>query len=232
MAAEPTVEPVPGRPTFSAGGLDDAPWCGPDDTGRVTGSVSVRLFVGRDTSRPVARDAVAAAQQVWARLGLEVVHRATDPLSTTAPTRLFNPAAGSAAGQVAPLGLLLEALPAIDEDVALVVISDFVEADTAVAALRGLTVPARGQAPDVDLPTEVWAAIPRRRYPVVLLDAAAGPRAPGDLSLTPAHELGHALGLPHRREAEALMSSGTLSLRCLPGLSVGEAATLSARVRP
>ncbi len=168
-----------------------------------------------------------AMRVVWERLGLTVHTTGPDTLDP-APDHLFAPSPQTEAEGLAPLQAVLASLPA-GKDIAVVVMPRFVTAPSRLSALRGLTVPVRGKPLDNSLQDTLLDEINPHSHPVVLLNLDAGPRAPGDLSLTPAHELGHALGLAHRPQRHALMSAGDLSLRCIPHLSAAEWRVLDSR---
>jgi hypothetical protein len=101
--------------------------------------------------------------------------------------------------------------------------------------LRGLTLGPGGLAPGVldgvGAP-EVAAEFgvlghPPLSAPIVFIDVGT-PRRPGDIWRTPAHEVGHGLGLSLRDGGEAaLMRPGTAGQRCQPGLTAEEAAAVS-----
>jgi len=101
--------------------------------------------------------------------------------------------------------------------------------------LRGLTLGSGGLTPgglDGAGGSEVAAGFgvlghPPISAPIVFIDVGT-PRRPGDIWRTPAHEVGHALGLSHRDGGEAaLMRPGTAGQRCQPGLTAAEAAAVS-----
>ncbi|HCH66041.1 MAG TPA: hypothetical protein DFR83_24780, partial [Deltaproteobacteria bacterium] len=167
---------------------------------------------------------------VWERLGLRLRIAGPDHLPASAPQRLFDPTGTTEEAQLAPMRSVLAALPK-GASTTVVVMPRFVDQPSKLEAFRGLTVPAEGSA---NQPLSVGGAAfvesNPHPHPVAFINMAAGPRAPGDLSLSPAHELGHALGLEHQNSDQALMSDGMLSLRCLPGLSDAEWTQVAAAV--
>ena len=215
---------VDGRPTFSSAGIREAPLCREPVEAPPLPPVDVHLFIGVGVPESVAREAVEAARRVWVRLGLAVRLTAVTALGEGTPGRLFDANGADDVARLAPLQALLPAVQVAPGTLPVVVLARFEEGVTDLSSLRGLTVPA-AHAP-VEKGT-VWDAVQRPVQPVVFLHAEAGPRAPGDLSLAPAHELGHALGLTHRREVDVLLSAGPLNLRCVPGLSREEWDTLA-----
>jgi len=211
-----------GRPTFTLEGLQTADLCLSTTPIQTDKRLHLHLFITTGTSTELAQTAVNSARIVWERLGLTIDQPHTTLLGPDIPTRVFDAEAADDAQRLAPLQKILRAVKPAPETIPVVVLDGFVDTPSALSKLRGLTVPGKNQTLDSNVPQTVWDALDRPAFPVILLDAAAGPRAPGDLTLTPAHELGHALGLSHRSADEALMSSGDLSLRCIPGLTPGE----------
>jgi len=215
---------VQGRPTFSSAGILEAPLCRSPVEAPPLPPVDVHLFIGVGAPESVAREAVEAARQVWERLGLVVRLTAVTSLGEGTPGRLFDANGADDVARLAPLQALLPAVEVAAGTLPVVVLGKFEEGVTDLSSLRGLTVPAAHATVGEGA---VWDAVQRPAHPVVFLHAGAGPRAPGDLSLAPAHELGHALGLTHRREVDVLLSAGPLNLRCVPGLSREEWDTLA-----
>ena len=226
-ATVPEAAAATGRPSFSVDGLADAPLC-PGTSPRTEGllSVSLRLIRGPGVSRADARVVGETIRTVWDRLGLRV--QLTDPtaLPDTTPDRLFDTTATTEDAQLAPLRAVLHAVPD-GSSIAVVVMPRFVDGPSPLSAFRGLTVPVHGSAEAAASTSDAFVESNPHPWPVVFVNLAAGPRAPGDLSLSPAHEVGHALGLNHRSRDTALMSAGDLSLRCLAGLSPQEWQTLA-----
>ena len=218
---------VDGRPAFRPEGLAEAPLCRPEAPGAPEdlAPVVVQPWTGPGVSAATVEAVGESAQQVWARLGLRLDVRPPRTLPAGAPDRLFT--SSDTTSPSAPLRSLLAQLPDVPGEVPLVVLAHFLDGPSSGTTLRGLTLPRLtlpgqgGTTPQTELPVEL-ADLPPRSMPVVFIDAGVGPRAPGDLSLAPAHELGHALGLAHRTETTALMSSGPLSLRCVPAVSAAE----------
>mgnify|MGYP000017337007 CR=1 FL=1 len=206
-------------------GLDSAPLCGPEVAAPSLQPVKVHV-VTVGVPDDVGMVVFEATRRVWGRLGLTVERVGSTKVGVQ--PLLFDAKAPTPAGQLAPMQAVLDALPDAAGAVPLVVMADFVAEGSALDALRGLTLPAADADIESGLPEAVLVTVRRPSVPVVFIDAGAGPRAPGDLSLAPAHELGHALGLSHRAEDDVLMSAGDLSLRCVPGLSVEEWQTVRA----
>lgn len=227
----PVPAPTPtriGRPAFSLDGLEDAPLC--SDTGAAPAPrepIAIRLISGPGVAAHDTQVVGETMRTVWKRLGQPLHVAGPDQLPSTAPSRLFDPSGTTEQAQLAPMRAVLAAIPS-GAAIPVVVMPRFVDTPSKLAAFRGLTVPAAG-APNHDpsVSTAFLEANPNP-HPVVFVNLAAGPRAPGDLSLSPAHELGHALGLRHQTADAVLMSDGDLSLRCLPGLSLDEWSQLAA----
>ena len=229
-ALAPAPTPRTGRPTFSTDGLADAAPCTPaSPPTEPLPSVSLRLFHGPGATTQDTDMVGETIRAVWARLGLDVQLTAPEPLSTSTPDQLFDAAAQTEADQLAPLRSVLAAVPE-GPSIAVIVMARFVDPSSPLSAFRGLTVPVRGSDEAAASSSTAFVESNPHPRPVVFVNLAAGPRAPGDLSLSPAHEVGHALGLAHRPEDTALMSAGDLSLRCLPGLTAQEWKTLATAV--
>lgn len=227
----PVAAPTPtriGRPAFALDGLEDAPMC--SDAGAAPAPrepLAIRLISGPGVSAHDTQVVGETVRTVWKRLGQPLHVAGPDQLPSATPSRLFDPTGTTEQAQLAPMRAVLAAIPGGDA-IPVVVMPRFVDTPSKLAAFRGLTVPAAG-APshDPSVSTAFVEANPNP-HPVVFVNLAAGPRAPGDLSLSPAHELGHALGLHHQTADAVLMSDGDLSLRCLPGLSPDEWSALAA----
>ena len=221
-AADPAAAVATGRPSFSVDGLADAPLCpGTSPHTDVLPSVSLRLIRGPGVSRADAMVVGETIRTVWDRLGLPVQLPDPAALPDTTPDRLFDTNATTEDAQLAPLRAVLHAIPD-GPSIAVVVMPRFVDGPSPLSAFRGLTVPVRGSAEAAASTSAAFVESNPHPWPVVFVNLAAGPRAPGDLSLSPAHEVGHALGLNHRSRDAVLMSAGDLSLRCLAGLSPQE----------
>lgn len=215
----PSLRPA-SRPTFSTDGLSSAPWCDATPTQPAAPLGSFRLAPVRPANMPegIATTAANAAALVWERLGAQVEVLPEAELSTSpviqsehadAPDEAFR-GVRDVLATLAQGPIYVAVLPQL-----------FSEPAQIDASFRGLTF--SRQLPDA------WSRDLREGAPyspLVLLNDSAGPRAPGDLSLTPAHEVGHALGLVHRATPEGLMAEGPLAMRCLPGLSAREVATV------
>jgi len=210
-----------GRPTVSVDGLSNAPWCTPSGRPEPLGELRIQPWYGETVPSDAAANSAQAAALVWRRLGVQVT------ILQPSPVPGHHLISDSPTDPLAPMRSTVSALSPhtpFDGLVHLVVMAHFAEPDSNAAqagiSLRGLTAsPLLAEPPDG---IRHRLAVQHDLTPTVFIDESAGPRAPGDLSLTPAHELGHALGLPHRPGDAVLMSDGALSLQCLPGLSVGE----------
>ena len=222
----PATPAVAGRPTVEAGPLSDAPWCRPGATPAPLGALHLQVWHTPDVTPAAAAEVGAAAAEVWTRLGAvtTIAMKGTvkgDGLIEDTPV----------GPSLQPTKAILAQLPveAHSHIVHLVAMARFMPAQSSTAStgvsLRGITVSDR-------MPADPNGIVARLQLdgaltPTAFIDMSAGPRAPGDLSLTPAHEVGHALGLVHRSVGQALMSDGELSLRCLPGLSDAERSTVT-----
>ena len=231
-ASEPTPatpDELVGRPTVEASPLRDAPLCRPGTTPAHLGALHLQLWHSPEVTPAAAAEVGAAAAAVWTRLGAvtTVAMKGTvkgDGLIEDTP----------AGPSLQPTKEVLAQLPveAHSHIVHLVAMARFMPAQSTTAStgvsLRGLTVSDR-------MPPDPNGLLARLQLdgavtPTAFINMSAGPRAPGDLSLAPAHEVGHALGLVHRSIDQALMSDGELSLRCLPGLSDAERSTVAGQL--
>jgi len=207
--------------------LMEAPFCGEAPPDETLASLTVNVWRAPGVDPWSATYNGLAAMAVWTRLGLFSTIQLHDEIA--ADRLIIDTPAGPS---LQPAKDILSALPASDDgDVHIVVMDRFFAEDSSLARtgvkLRGLTV-----SPHLPVdPTSPLAELHLDKPvpPTVFIDLSAGPRAPGDLELTSAHEVGHALGLPHRTGDEVLMSDGELSLRCLPGLSAEEREQLGRR---
>ena len=209
--------------------LDDAPPCPGTELlefPALVGELLLQPVYGAGVAPQAAAQAAESAAVVWRRYGLVVTVRM--PIATRWEALLGGEPGASAREISDPLREAARELSALASPGATMVVTlpNLVAPDSVVAhqlsTLRGLTVPA-----GVALPTLGLAAVggaepilPAGVAPVVFL--ADLPQHPRDLPLTPAHELGHALGLAHRDNASALMRPGVDGQRCLPGLSLDE----------
>lgn len=217
----PKTSVVAGRPTVETQPLIDAAFCTPESRREPWATVKLQVWHTPKVRPDTAARVGLAAMAVWTRLGVVTTFTLKGPVE--GDSLIVDTPSGPS---LKPTQAILDQLPFVPDrqTVHVVAMERFIPpqsiATTTGVSLRGLTVSPRMP---VD-PNGVLARlnIQEELTPTVFMNMAAGPRAPGDLSLTPAHEVGHALGLVHRSTAQALMSDGELSLRCLPGLSDAE----------
>ncbi|MEZ4236191.1 MAG: hypothetical protein R3F59_08510 [Myxococcota bacterium] len=223
--------------------LSGAP-CDADTAGTVAGSLDVEILRGPGVSDEALAQITRGAQAYWAPHGLWL-RAAGEPVAVVSEHLL--------SGKMHELAELRaqrpdederhlmrelvfrdlrtfvaeHALPVREHTVVLAILPWIGEpgsiAQQVFEHLRGLTLSPWGGALDEDLRRAL--DLPDRFTPIVLVSAAEAASLPtGTVDVTAAHELGHALGLPHAEPVGRLMRDGLH--RCVPTLTEAEASAL------
>lgn len=206
--------------------LAAAPLCPNRPTGMVSGNLRLRPAHGHGVSADRAHAEAEAAAALWRGLGLQV--ELLPPVPAPLVSALVGLPGASPAEAAAPAWAAVRALAEADDNIVVVVALERLIAPGSAAAAWGAALDGLALSPR--LPSTALGPPPGMGAftPVVFVDVGR-PRRPGDLPLTAAHELGHALGLPHRGGGDRdLMRPGRMSQRCLPGLTADEAAQVRA----
>jgi hypothetical protein len=197
--------------------LVGAPACVAGEPAETAGALTLRVAHGAGVSPRQAVAAAEAAAVVWRDLGLTV--RVRPPVSAPIAAPFDAAGAGPAIAVVAE-----NSVPVEEGVVVFVAVGGIFGGPAPV----GWGVHAAGW---TVRPDTAPSGFPAAFSPTVFVDVVT-PRRPGDLPLTGAHEVGHALGLDHRAGGEgALMRPGRDGQTCRPGISAAEAAVVAAAFR-
>lgn len=213
------------RPLPADGWLDSLPAGPPCDgeAARIERVVDVRVLVSDAVDAEVAQREVRRAATTWASYGV-TLHLAGPPTRTPVRSLLIDAPADSPPETLLAPARALALRPARDE-VTLALLPHLMDPGSPARGyfteLRGLTL-----LPGVPPWDEALGADPFTPAAVVAVDE---PPPPGHLPLTGAHELGHALGLPHATVARDLMNPAPQP--CVPWLTAAELTILERRPR-
>ena len=239
------VPAVPAAPVPQASVRDVATDCADVASLAIEGRVRLRPVAGEGIPLDEARAAAASAAQFWRRQGLhvDVSDPARDVVTNVlagSDAQITECAAQSEAERcqarviTAPMAAAVDRLarPRVPGEVVVVALGQLISEDSPLRSL-GLVMPGLSVIDGMGSGsgTVPSLAVAADHSPVLFIDVGT-PRRPGDVWTTPAHELGHALGLSHRDGGESvLMRPGVDGQRCWPGISADEGTQVAAGLR-
>jgi hypothetical protein len=220
----PAAEPAADRSADPAPIPRPAP-CFPAPPAALTGEL--RLLLLRDPSVPprALDEAITGIAQVYAPMGLRVL-REGPPVTLAAPVAFPAPTQASNV-QISALETIFAAAPARSGAVRVLVLPRIVAPEAPLARALGEPL-GLGLSPFAPPEDPLRALLPLDALgPAVLLSWRA--TQGGQIGAVAAHELGHALGLPHREGEGALMAAQP-TRGCGPAFTPAEAAALQRAV--